>query len=115
MPKTLSPSRVADYRRDGFLFPVPGITRAAVADYRNALETYERGEGASIGSMSTRYKSHTLFPWANRLGREAALLDAGEDLIRPDILVWASTVFIKEPRNPSITAGHQDLTVLRPR
>jgi hypothetical protein len=31
-----------------------------------------------------------------------------EDLIGPDILVWTSTFFIKEPASPTFAAWHQD-------
>src|SRR5215470_14040958 len=116
MLKRLSPVQLAAYRRDGFVFPVSGITGLEVAGYRGALEAYEHEHGKSIAELTGRYKSHTLFPWANRLVREPAILDAVEDLIGPDILVWTSTFWVKEPGTPSITAWHQDWTFfgLRP-
>jgi ectoine hydroxylase-related dioxygenase (phytanoyl-CoA dioxygenase family) len=45
-----------------------------------------------------------------------AILDAVSDLIGPDILVYTSTWFIKEPESPAIAAWHQDATYfgLRP-
>jgi len=116
MLKRLSPVQVEAYRRDGFLFPIEGITAREVSAYRGALEGYEREQGKSIAELTARYKSHTLFPWANRLVREPVILDAVEDLIGPDILVWTSTFWVKEPGTPSITAWHQDWTFfgLRP-
>jgi hypothetical protein len=116
MSSKLSPAQVAQYHRDGFLFPISGITEPEAASYRGALEAYERAQGTSITGMTARYKSHTLFPWANRLVREPAILDAVEDLIGADILVWTSTFFVKEPKTPAITAWHQDWTFfgLRP-
>ena len=38
------------------------------------------------------------------------ILDAVESLIGPDILVYTSTFFIKEPHSPTFAAWHQDAT-----
>jgi ectoine hydroxylase-related dioxygenase (phytanoyl-CoA dioxygenase family) len=52
----------------------------------------------------------------HELVRHPAILDAVEALIGPDILVYTSTWFIKEPGSPAIAAWHQDATYfgLRP-
>ena len=39
-----------------------------------------------------------------------SILDRVEDLIGPDILIFTSTFFIKEPHSPTIAAWHQDST-----
>ena len=38
------------------------------------------------------------------------MLDAVEQVIGPNILVWGSSFFIKEPQNPSFVSWHQDST-----
>lgn len=116
MLNRLSEAQVAQYRHDGFLFPLPGITEEEVAYYRGCLEGYEREQGKPITQLDARYKSHTLFPWSNKLVRDPAILDAVEDVIGPDILVWTSTFFVKEPNTPAVTLWHQDWTFfgLRP-
>jgi ectoine hydroxylase-related dioxygenase (phytanoyl-CoA dioxygenase family) len=40
--------------------------------------------------------------------RHPKILDAVEDVIGPNILVWTSTFFIKEPHSPTFAAWHQD-------
>ena len=42
MPGSLSPEQIAQYRRDGFVFPVDCLTAAEVAHYRGRLEAFER-------------------------------------------------------------------------
>ena len=49
-------------------------------------------------------------PGSTTLIRHPRILDAVEDLIGPDILVWTSTFFIKEPHSPTFAAWHQDGT-----
>jgi ectoine hydroxylase-related dioxygenase (phytanoyl-CoA dioxygenase family) len=46
----------------------------------------------------------------NRLMRHERILDAVEDLIGPNILVWAMGRFDKRPRDPGYVSWHQDGT-----
>ena len=112
----LSAEAVTAYRRDGFLFPLPGIGAPAAREYRAALETFERQAGQSISAMDERFKPHVRFPWANSLVREPAILDVVQQVIGPDILVWMATFFVKEPHSDAVTLWHQDWTFfgLRP-
>ena len=49
-------------------------------------------------------------PWARDLVEDPRLLDVMESILGPDILVFTSTFFIKEPKTDAITAWHQDST-----
>jgi ectoine hydroxylase-related dioxygenase (phytanoyl-CoA dioxygenase family) len=120
MPRKLSPAQVQSYERDGFLSPVAALTREEAAGYRAKLEAFETAVGGPLTSDATdpRYRSrtHVLLTWVHALARHPAILDAVEDLIGPDILVYTSTWFIKEPESAAIAAWHQDATYfgLRP-
>jgi ectoine hydroxylase-related dioxygenase (phytanoyl-CoA dioxygenase family) len=117
---TLSPAQVESYARDGFLSPVAALTREEAAQYLQKLEAFERTVGGRLTSDATdaRYRSrtHILLAWVHALTRHPAILDAVESLIGPNILVYTSTWFIKEPESPAIAAWHQDATYfgLRP-
>jgi non-haem Fe2+, alpha-ketoglutarate-dependent halogenase len=117
---TLSPAQVESYARDGFLSPVAALTREQAAQYRQKLEGFEETVGGPLTSDATdaRYRSrtHILLAWVHTLTRHPAILDAVEALIGPNILVYTSTWFIKEPESPAIAAWHQDATYfgLRP-
>lgn len=109
MTKALSPEAVAQYRRDGFYFPVPVLSRNEARGYRENLEAHERVLGAPIAS-NMRHKVHLLFTWANELAHHPKILDAVEDVIGPNILCWNTTFFIKEANSPSFVSWHQDAT-----
>lgn len=109
MSKRLSTRAVAQYRRDGFYFPVPVLSHEEAGSYRNKLEAYEKQAGGPIAS-AMRHKVHLLFTWANELIRHPAILDAVEDVIGPDILCWSTTFFIKEAQSRSFVSWHQDAT-----
>ncbi len=58
--------------------------------------------------MKWRSHAYAHSPWFNDLIRHPRILDAIEDVIGPNILVWTSTFFIKEPHSPTYAAWHQD-------
>ena len=117
---TLSSAQVEGYARDGFVACVPALTRGEAALYREKLEAFERVVGGPLTSdaVDARYRSrtHVLLAWVHGLVRHPAILGAVEQLIGPDILVYTSTWFIKEPESAAIAAWHQDATYfgLRP-
>lgn len=112
----ITEAQKSQYHRNAFVLPITALSQEEVADYRSSLEAFERQQGKLITGMDARYKSHTLLPWSNRLVRHPAILDAVEEIIGPDILVWTSTFFVKEPHSDAVTLWHQDWTFfgLRP-
>lgn len=60
--------------------------------------------------MKWRTMPYLILPWAARLARDPRILDPVEDLLGPDLLIYTSTFFIKEPHSPTIAAWHQDST-----
>src|SRR5262249_1686972 len=119
MTKKLSPAQVGAYARDGFLSPNAALTREEAAACLGKLEAFEATLGGPLTTERIeRYRSrtHVLLAWVSALTRHPAILDSVEDLIGPDILVYTSTWFIKEPESAAIAAWHQDATYfgLRP-
>ncbi len=107
MPRSLTDQEIADYRKDGLLFPKPGISRDDAARYLATLEAYEKETGGPVNGKY-RYKCHLVFPWINELMRNDAILDIVEDLIGPDIMVWSSHLYPKEPGDGRFISWHQD-------
>jgi ectoine hydroxylase-related dioxygenase (phytanoyl-CoA dioxygenase family) len=116
----MTPAQVERYARDGFLSPNPALTREEATACLRKLEAFERTVGGPLTAdqVDARYRSrtHVLLAWVRELVGHPAILDAVEDLIGPDILVYTSTWFIKEPESAAIAAWHQDATYfgLRP-
>ena len=109
MSKVLNASEVAAYNAKGYHLPVDVLSQIEVAACRRELETYETKSGSPIkGEM--RHKSHLLFPWINELMRHPRVLDAIEDVLGPNLLVWSTSFFIKEPHDPGFVSWHQDAT-----
>ena len=107
--KPLTAPAVAQFRRDGFYFPIRVLSPAEAAGYRTRLETVERAHGGPLGG-ELRHKSHLLFTWLNELIRHPRIVDVVEDLLGPNLLCWSSSFFIKEARDPAFVSWHQDST-----
>lgn len=108
--KRLTEEQVAAYRRDGFVPRVAALSAAEAHGLRRRLEEFEATLPPGPVDRMWRRKLHVRLPWLRELVGDARILDAVEDLIGPDILVFNSTFFIKEPRSEAVTAWHQDAT-----
>jgi hypothetical protein len=101
------------YREEGFVFPFRAFSPEAAAAYRADVERIcaaAPGQSAAAPGSSYRVKPYLLFPWAARLVREPVILDAVEDLIGPDILVFHTTLWWKTRGSPNRVPWHQDGT-----
>jgi hypothetical protein len=108
--KTLTPEQVNFFRSNGFLFPIPALSPAEISICLDGLARLEAELGCAVADADPKWRSHGHMhaPWFNDLIRHPRILDAIEDIIGPDILVWTSTFFIKEPHAPTYAAWHQD-------
>ena len=100
------------YRDNGFIRPQPLLTAAEAARYRAACEDscIEVERKTHGRHPNARVKPYLLFPWAAELVRHPKLLDMVEAVIGPDILVFHTTVWIKEGGSDSFVPWHQDGT-----
>jgi ectoine hydroxylase-related dioxygenase (phytanoyl-CoA dioxygenase family) len=112
-PQLERPSGVTDpgqYLESGYLFPVDALDPSEAAAYRADLEALERRlDGARVGNKAQLNLAHVIFRFADELVRNPRILDVVESILGPDILVWGSTFFIKEPHTESYVSWHQDL------
>ena len=109
----LTPQQIAQWRRDGFLSPFPLLDAAELQACRNGVARFETWLGGPINGVSEmkwRTMPHLLMPWAAALARDPRILDIVADLLGPDLLLYTSNFFIKEPHSPTIAAWHQDST-----
>ncbi len=108
--KALTEEQVDSFRYNGFLFPIPALAPEEIATCLAGLERLETSLGCAVADADVKWRSHAYAhsPWFNDLIRHPRILDAVEDIIGPNILVWTSTFFIKEPHSPTYAAWHQD-------
>ena len=107
MPNRLSSSEIERYRRDGCCFPIEALSPEEAGTCRERLEAAEARHGESMRAY-LRDDPHYVFPFLYDLVFHAAVLDAVEDVIGPDILAWSSGFFTKDAGDRRIVSWHQD-------
>ncbi|MDR3538205.1 MAG: phytanoyl-CoA dioxygenase family protein [Acetobacteraceae bacterium] len=112
--KSLTEDQAKRYHDEGFLFPFRAFSPEAAARYRADVERTcgetAQPAAARTGTVSYRVKPYLLFTWAADLVRDPAILDAVEDLIGPDIMVFHTTMWWKTKGSPNRVPWHQDGT-----
>ncbi|MFL6579609.1 MAG: phytanoyl-CoA dioxygenase family protein [Burkholderiales bacterium] len=107
--KVLTEAQVAAFNKNGYHFPVRVMSEAQADALRQNIETFEFDHGLVMKSPY-RNKPHMVFKWANELIRHPKIVDTVEDILGPDLLVWGTSFFIKEPNDPAYVSWHQDST-----
>ena len=109
MPKIMSTEMADAFRRDGFCAPVRVMSEADAEDFRRRFEAYEAAN-AGWYEMSKGQKLYLLQTWAAELAKHPRILDAVEDVMGPNLLVWGLSLFIKDANSDSYVSWHQDST-----
>ena len=107
MPKHLSPQQLALFRDEGYAFPFRAVSEREAAEYRRRIEAYETQAGHDA-NRTLKIKGNLAFPWLMELARNPRILDAVEDVIGPDILLFGASIFAKNGRDPRYVSWHQD-------
>jgi ectoine hydroxylase-related dioxygenase (phytanoyl-CoA dioxygenase family) len=107
MSKVLTGPQIAQYERDGYLFPLSALSDAEVSELQGQLDSFRQRIGGKIAGRYNQ-KPHLLMPWVNRLVRHPRILDAVQDLLGPNIMCWGAQFFAKDAGDPGYVSWHQD-------
>jgi non-haem Fe2+, alpha-ketoglutarate-dependent halogenase len=108
MTRLLSEAQKHRYEQDGIVFPVPVLTTGEAREYRSACDALEARLGGKPRTVELR-QMHLHFPWAHALATWPRVLDAVEDLLGPNLLIWATELFAKHAQDPTVSiAWHRD-------
>jgi ectoine hydroxylase-related dioxygenase (phytanoyl-CoA dioxygenase family) len=116
MNKLLDDAQVAAYRRDGYASPFRAVTAAQAEHWRQELVRTTADFDAAFPKRpglryaSSRMKPYLLFRWAAEMVRHPTVLDAVEDIVGPDILVYHTTLWWKLAGSAAFVPWHQDGT-----
>src|SRR5258707_8719244 len=107
MAKLLTEQQVRHFKEQGYVLPFRAISREDALACRGRIETYEAQAGHDA-NRTLKIKGHLAFPWLVELGRNPTVLDAVEDLIGPNILLFGASIFAKDGKDPRYVSWHQD-------
>jgi chlorinating enzyme len=108
---SISSQVAADYARDGFVFPLDILSADEAQTLRNDLEAAEAkyADDPKKRAMARGFPAR-LMPSFDALIRHPNMIAAASAVLGPDLLVWNSSMFIKEANTPNYVSWHQDLT-----
>lgn len=116
MGKLLTDAQVSHFEEQGFLPAVPVLSPDQARHFRGELERCERQFPDQMRKL--RSKSEVLAPWIVDLAKTPRLLDAFEDILGPDLLLWSMAWRIKKNDGQTFAGWHQDFAyggVLKPK
>ena len=111
MSKVLTKEQIEQYHDQGFISPIRVISEQEALSIKNELEQVEAEFPEEINAEN-RNNLHLSFAFLDKLAHNKIIVDAIEDLIGPNISLWASVMFIKEPSSKHYVSWHQDATYM---
>jgi non-haem Fe2+, alpha-ketoglutarate-dependent halogenase len=109
--KHLSEAQVEQYFELGYCSPIDVMLEHEILELKNRLEQAEQNYPESIHSEN-RNNAHLVFPFLDQITRHPVIVDSVEDLLGPDIQLWGSVLFSKEPQSAGYVSWHQDATYM---
>jgi non-heme Fe2+,alpha-ketoglutarate-dependent halogenase len=101
----------SDFHRDGFAFPLEAMSSSEALDIRTELEAIERDYGADPNYLyAINGGLEFILPFIDAITRRAQILDCVEELLGPDLIVFSTASWTKEPNTSHYVSWHQDLT-----
>ena len=106
MGKVLTDEQIEFYHREGYLYPLDGISKERCNELLDGVTRFEDEYGVNPGVF--KLKGHLTMKETWDFVREPRILDIAEDLIGPNILAFASRFWVKPGRDGSFVSWHQD-------
>jgi chlorinating enzyme len=106
MGKVLTDEQIEFYHREGYLYPLDGISKERCNELLDGVTRFEDEYGVNPGVF--KLKGHLTMKETWDFVREPRILDIAEDLIGPNILAFASRFWIKPGSDGSFVSWHQD-------
>ena len=108
MKHQLTEGQIADYHRDGFLSPVEVFSDAEASSLRTHFEDFENHFGGTKNAASVRADLHLIQNWAWSVVNDPRIVIPITQVLGPNVLLWSTNWFIKEPGDQKIVSYHQD-------
>lgn len=100
---------VSDYTQNGIVMPIRVLSEERAGELADQVMAV-RQSGDERAELSLQRGPHYLYPWLFELATSDAVLDAVEKILGPNILIWSSQFFMKDPGDGGYVSWHQDST-----
>ncbi len=100
---------IDQYSSNGFASPIRVLKESVSARLVERVQNL-RKTNPNLAKRALGTNCHLLFPWLHELTHMSEILDEVEKVIGPNILLWSTSFFIKDPGSKSFVSWHQDST-----
>ncbi|MED5435178.1 MAG: phytanoyl-CoA dioxygenase family protein [SAR324 cluster bacterium] len=111
MSKILTADQIQEYHENGFVSPIRVMSEDEACSIKTKIEEAEKKFPQDF-DPENRNNLHLIFPFLDELAHNSVIVDAVEDLLGPDISLWASVMFSKDPATDHFVSWHQDATYM---
>jgi non-heme Fe2+,alpha-ketoglutarate-dependent halogenase len=103
--RSISSEQLVRYEADGVIFPIPVLTPDELTVFKAG---FDEVEARVLDRFHYAVFAHLYFRWAYDLATHPAVVDAVEDVLGPEILVYGTLIICKEPHTMGYVSWHQD-------
>ncbi|MED5483103.1 MAG: phytanoyl-CoA dioxygenase family protein [SAR324 cluster bacterium] len=111
MSKILTADQIQEYHENGFVSPIRVMSEDEACSIKTKIEEAEKKFPQDF-NPENRNNLHLIFPFLDELAHNSVIVNAVEDLLGPDISLWASVMFSKDPATDHFVSWHQDATYM---
>ena len=109
MPRVLSTEQIEFFWEHGFCSPIDVMSEDEALSLKALIEAAETEYPQALGPTN-RNNAHLTFTAIDRVAHHPIIVEAVSDLLGPDLLLYGSVLFFKEPSSAGYVSWHQDAT-----
>ena len=100
---------ISEFDQNGFACPIPVINSSQAASLAEQIMKFQH-EDPDKAARAFGTNTHLLFPSLCEVIQREQILDAVEQVLGKNLLLWSASFFIKGPKTSSFVSWHQDST-----
>ncbi|NKB76598.1 MAG: phytanoyl-CoA dioxygenase [Gammaproteobacteria bacterium] len=107
----LTRDQVEHYQHQGYCSPIDIMSESDAQILKEELERCERDYPDQVHGTK-RNNTHHIFKFMDGISFHPRIVGAVQDILGPDLLLYGSVLFIKDPQSPGYVSWHQDATYM---
>jgi len=111
MPRVLTTEQIEYFDEFGYCAPVDIMPEDQAHSLKLRIEAAEAAFPEEL-SPTNRNNPHLVFKCIDEIAHHPMIIDAVSDLVGPDILLYGTVLFFKEPQSTGFVSWHQDATYM---
>ena len=105
MARILTTAQIEHFHESGYCSPVDVMSEDEAHSLKLRINAAEAAYPEEL-SPTNRNNPHLAFKCIDEIAHHPVIIDAVSDLIGPDILLYGSVLFFKEPRSAGFVSWH---------